>query len=83
MKGKQNVLANSSISTVGIFIRAKLLLGAFAKLQKETISFVMSVHLSAWKNSSPTRRILIKLFRKSVEKIQVALKSDKNNGYFT
>jgi hypothetical protein len=35
-------------------------LGAFEKLRKETIRFVMSVRLSAWNNSVPTRRILIK-----------------------
>ena len=63
-------------------------LGAFAKLRKATISFVMSVCPSAWNNSNPIGRILIKLdisafIRKSVEKIQVQLKSDKNNGYFT
>jgi hypothetical protein len=35
---------------------------------------------------APTVRIFIKfdeMFRKSVEKVQVSLKSDKNNGYFT
>jgi hypothetical protein len=57
-----------------------------------TISFVMSVRpscrLSAWNNSAPTWWILTKFhiwafFRKSVEKIQVSLKSDKNNWYFT
>jgi len=54
-------------------------LDAFAKLRKATVSFVMSVCPSAWNNPAPTGRI----FRKSVEKIQVSLKSDKNNGYFT
>jgi hypothetical protein len=44
-----------------------------------------SVYPSAWNNSSTTGRILIKLdilafFRRSVEKIQVSLKSNKNNG---
>jgi hypothetical protein len=39
-------------------------------------------------NSTPTGRILMKFdlfasFRKSVEKIQISLKSDKNKGYFT
>jgi hypothetical protein len=46
----------------------------------------LSVRLSAWNNSAPTGRILMKLdiepFRKSVENIQVTLKSYKNNGYF-
>jgi hypothetical protein len=43
-------------------------LGAFAKLRKVIISFVMSVRLS--------------VFLEYVEKIQVSLKSDKNTGYF-
>jgi hypothetical protein len=56
--------------------------------KKKTISFVMSVSSSAWNNSAPTKRTFIKLdiwafLRKSVEKIQVSLKSDKNNGHFT
>ena len=47
-----------------------------------------SVRQSAWNNSAPTGRILMKLdisasFLTSVEKIQDLLKSDKNNGYFT
>jgi len=42
---------------------------------------------SAWNTSAPTGQILMKfeicvVFRKSLEKIQVSLKSDKNNGYF-
>jgi len=36
--------------------------GAFAKLRKVTISFIMSVRLSAWNNSAPTGRILIKIY---------------------
>ena len=42
---------------------------------------------SAWNNSAPTRRIIMKFdtwgffFRKSAEKIQFSLKSDKNNEY--
>jgi len=48
-----------------------------------------SVRLSAWNNSAPTRRIVMKFdisvfFRKFVEKkIQVLLKSVKNVGHFT
>jgi len=38
----------------------KHLLGAFAKFRKATIYFVMSVRLSAWKNSAPTGRIFMK-----------------------
>jgi len=45
-----------------------------------------SVRPSAWNNSAPTGRIFMKFdfwvfFEKSVQKIQVSLKSDKNNGY--
>ena len=36
------------------------LLGAFAKLWKATISFIMSVRLSAWNNWAPTGRIFMK-----------------------
>ena len=35
-------------------------LGAFAKLGKGTVGFVMPVSLSAWNNSAPTGRIFIK-----------------------
>jgi hypothetical protein len=42
-----------------------LFLGAFAKLREATIAFVMShrpsLRPSAWNNSAPTERILIKL----------------------
>ena len=47
----------------------------------------MSVRLSAWKNSDTIGRILMKFdiwdFLGTVEKIQVSLKSNKNNEYFT
>ena len=39
----------------------RILLGAFAKLRKATISSIMSVRPSAWNNSAPTGRILMKL----------------------
>jgi len=39
----------------------KTVLGAFAKLQKATTSFVMSVIPSAWNNSVLTERIFINL----------------------
>jgi hypothetical protein len=65
-------------------------LGAFAKSRKATISFFIfvcpAVCPSVWNNSAPTGRVFLKsdtrIFRKSVEKIQVSLKSDNNNGYF-
>jgi len=38
----------------------KSFLGAFAKLRKATINFVMSVCPSAWNNSAPTGRVFVK-----------------------
>jgi len=69
-----------------------LFLGAFEKLRKPIIIFVVSIGLSVrqsvWNISAPTGRIFVKFyicrfFRKSVEKIQVSLKFDKNKGHFT
>jgi hypothetical protein len=56
-------------------------------LRKSTMGIVMSARRSAWNNSAPTGRIFHEIlclsnFRKTVQKIQVSLKSDKNNGYF-
>jgi hypothetical protein len=66
----------------------KMFLGAFAKLRKATISFVMSIRLSARNKPAPTGMIFTKfyilsIFRKTVQKIQISLPSDKDNGYFT
>ena len=66
-------------------------LGAFGKFRKATVSFVMSfclsVRLTAGNTSVTTGRIFMKFdiffFRKSVAKIPVSLKSDKNSRYFT
>ena len=62
-------------------------LGVLTKLLKATISFVMFVCLLAWKDSAPNQQIFMKfyasIFRKSVEKMQVSLISDKNNRYLT
>ena len=63
-----------------------LLVGEFAKLRKATINFVMPVRLSArmeqfvshWTDFYEI--VYLKIFQKSVEKIQVSLKSDNNNG---
>ena len=48
----------------------------------------LSLRPSAWNNSATTGIIFIKFnvwvfFRKYVLKIQVSLKNEKNNGYFT
>jgi len=50
--------------------------GVFTKLQKATISFIMSVHPSI--NSAPTGRNW-SIFKKSVKKF-ISLKCDNNNG---
>ena len=59
------------------------ILGAFAKLRKATISFIMSICPSIWNNSAPTwrisKRFYIEHVSKSLEKIKIPLKSDKNN----
>jgi len=63
-------------------------LGAFAKLRKAAISFVMSVCLSvrpsACNYSAPTGCIFMtfdtSIFKTPAEKIKVSLKSDNNKG---
>jgi hypothetical protein len=69
------------------------LLVTFAKLRKPTVSFVMSICLSVrlsveieqfglhWKDCNNIW--YLNIFRKSVEKIQVLLKSNEINGYFS
>jgi hypothetical protein len=50
-------------------------LGAFSKLRKSTIRFIMSVRLSAWNNPTPTRRIFMKFdIRLFFEKLSWKLK---------
>jgi hypothetical protein len=68
-------------------------LGTFAKLQKGTISFAMSVRPSLHpyfcmeQLSSHCKDFhqvwYLRIFQKSVKKIKVLLKSDKSNEYFT
>jgi len=48
------ILCKFSISFFSTF------LGAFAKLQKVTIKYVMSVRLTAWNESAPAGRIFMK-----------------------
>jgi hypothetical protein len=70
--------------------RDRLLLGAFAKLRKATINFVMSVRLFVCPHGT-TRlpldgfswNLIFESFSKICrKKIRVSLKSDKNKGYF-
>jgi len=62
----------------------------FAKLQKVTISFIMSAHLSVrpyGKTRLPLdgflRYFMLSVFENLLKKIQVLIKSNKNKGYFT
>jgi hypothetical protein len=59
----------------------------FAILQKATISFIMSACLSVYsstQNSLDFHGIrYLSVFKKFVKKVQVCLKSGKNNVYFT
>ena len=65
-------------------------LGAFAKFRKAAISFVMSIR-SSIRPHGTTRlpldgfswNLIFDYFSKVLENIQVSLKSEKNNGYFT
>jgi len=62
--------------------------GEFVKLLKATISYFLSVwpfvRPSAWKTRLPRDGVSLKVvFGKYAEKIQVLLKSDKKNRYFT
>jgi len=62
-------------------------LGAFAKLRKLTTGFVMSFCLSLLMEHLGLHwtefHEIWYIFRKSIKKILVLLKSDMNNGYFT
>ena len=58
------------------------ILGAFAKLRIAIASFVISVRLSAWNNSAPTRKIFMKLETaqmKFLRHLLVITKVDKEN----
>jgi hypothetical protein len=58
-------------------------LGAFAKLRKAALIFVVSC-LIAWNISAHSRRISMTFgIWEFLQKIQVSLKPDKNNGLFT
>jgi hypothetical protein len=68
---------------------ASSLLGAFTKLRKATVSLGMSVRPSLGMEQLSSHWMdfheiqYLNTFRTSVKKIQVSLKSDDNNGYFT
>ena len=66
-----------------------MFLGAFRELRKATICFVMSACASVRMEQPGSNRTdfhevsYLIVFQESVEKIQVALKFEKKNGYFT
>jgi hypothetical protein len=72
-----------------VLLNRILFLGSFVKLRKKIISFVTSVCPSVsmeqldshWTDFYEIYDVSI--FRKSFTKIQVSLKPDKNNEYFT
>jgi hypothetical protein len=62
------------------------ILGTFAKLRKATVSFFMSVRphgTTGLPLDGFLWNLIFEYFRKHVEKIQVSLKSDMHNMYFT
>ena len=65
--------------------REIVFLDAFLKFRKATINFDVSVRMEQLgSNWTDFRRIwYLRFFRQSIGKIQVLLKSDKNNGYVT
>jgi hypothetical protein len=64
-------------------------LGAFAELRKAAVNSVMSDRPSVCMEKRSSywtdfhQFLIFRGFQKSVKKIQVSLKSDKNTGYFT
>ena len=65
-----------------VCIQGVLFWGAFAKLRKATISFVMSV-CPHGASGIFMKFVILRFFRKSFEKMYVSLKSNKSNGYLT
>ena len=85
-----NVIFSVDMLRIATCLAMLPFLGAFAKLRKVIIRFIMSVRLPVrppvrWKVLSSHCRVFneiwyLWIFLKSVEKIQVSLKSDKNTG---
>jgi hypothetical protein len=84
-----NIIFVRHKSSLSLTASGGWLLGAFAKLWKATTSFVTSVCPSVRMDQLGFHWMdfheiwYMSIFRKSVEKIQVSLKLDNNNGYFT
>jgi len=78
-------VASENEALLNIFAVDKQVLGAFAKLRKTTISFVISVRLSAWNKSNPTGWNFMKFdisrfFENQSKKVHVSLIPNKNKG---
>ena len=72
----------------GLPINKKIIRTCFLRhVRKIVTSDRASSCLSAWNNLAPTGQFheigYLRIFKKSVKKIQVPLKLDKNKGYFT
>ena len=86
--GKQVLNICLELKNNRLGINTLLFLGANVELRKATNSFVMSVRLSVDMEQLGSHWTdfhiwYLSIMRKSVQKIQVSLKSDKNNGHFT
>jgi hypothetical protein len=87
-RGLETLTESSWLSSVSAGNRQNVPCQGFAKLWKATI-YLMSSCLSArmeqlgshWTNFPEISNLSV--FRKSVEKFQISLKSEKSNGYFT
>jgi hypothetical protein len=70
-------------------MRVNEFLGAFAILRKAPVSFVMSAHPSVLMHQLGSHRTdiheiwYLSIFRVSVEEIEVSLKFEYDNAYFT
>jgi hypothetical protein len=67
--------------------KSRQTLGPFAEVRKATITFIMSVHPSAWNNSAPTERTFkfdtSVFFENLSRKLKFSLKCDQINGHLT
>jgi hypothetical protein len=86
--GRQNIVYNCKIIFVNWFRveRFLVILGVFVKSWKATISFVWSVFVRMeqldchWADFHQIW--YLRRFRKSIERVQISLGSNKNSGYF-
>jgi hypothetical protein len=83
--GRNTLVVSTWLNSLNTLVCICWLLGAFAKLRKATTSFVMSVrpHGTARHWMDFDEIWYLSFLEKSVDKFQVSLKSDENNGYFT